>query len=342
MAQGGERGFSSGASNAAGPQRVLARIRYFARCCVDAVRTGDWDWAREISRAGCPAESVRVDRSTGALVLDELNFAINRSEAQIVLPCLSAIRQLALVETFQLRRNDADEMIAQVGNIRTVIRTAGDLLVLDEVFGRQFYDLSMTAPVAVWDVGMNVGAASLYFAQKPFVIGVVGYEPFRPTWSEAMENLRLNPALAAKITALNRGIGETSGEKLLPYAPVLKGVLGLDGALFGINNVVTTQERVQIRAAADAVDELRQQFPNTKLVAKLDCEGAEYQILSSLANSGRLSYFNAIMAEWHLKGPEPLKNILEREGFESVSFAFEDHRFGMLYAFHGEAGDFRG
>lgn len=45
----------------------------------------------------------------------------------------------------------------------------------------------------VLDMGMNTGLASLFYAAKPEVTAVYGFEPFGPTYEQALKNFQQNP-----------------------------------------------------------------------------------------------------------------------------------------------------
>ena len=59
----------------------------------------------------------------------------------------------------------------------------------------------------VLDVGMNFGTATLYFANQPNVTRVYSFEPFVPTYEEAVRNMHLNPRLHQKIATHAYGLG---------------------------------------------------------------------------------------------------------------------------------------
>ncbi len=72
---------------------------------------------------------------------------------------------------------------------------------------------------------------------------------------------------------------------------------------------------VQIRDIREAVQEIFSNHPSEELFLKLDCEGAEYEILEKLDESGLLPKIKVIIIEWHFKGYEPLEKLLTANGF---------------------------
>lgn len=312
---------------------MLDPVRQGIRSLRASARLGSRSWGRLVSAAGCGTAGLKVSPCGRRLQVPELAGELDPAEARVVLPALVALRRVAQVEPVSLARSEAGQLLVSVGGVRFVVRTTGDLLVLEEIFGRQLYHLEIPGPAVVWDVGMNVGAASLWLARKPFVRAVVGYELFAPTCQQARENFRLNPALEGKIEAVNAGIGPCAEERELPYAEELKGIVGVDGPLFQFPGVSTRTERVTLHAAGEVLRDLRVRHPGCAVIAKVDCEGAEYDILAALEQGGLLAEVSAWMIEWHFKGPEILQAMLGKAGFRSVALRFEDPRFGMLYAF---------
>jgi hypothetical protein len=73
-------------------------------------------------------------------------------------------------------------------------------------------------------------------------------------------------------------------------------------------------------------------------VAKIDCEGAEYEIIDSLYHSGKLNAIEAIMMEWHRDGPDHLLRVLTNAGFTVLSCSTSDvARQGMIYALRSQS-----
>lgn len=234
-----------------------------------------------------------------------------------------------------------DTLRVSFGGIVTEARTWGDLDVLEEVFVNELYRFRMSEPVVAWDVGMNVGAASLFLASQPRVTAVFGSELFRPTFERAQRNFALNPALASKITAWCEGVADARAALDLPYAEELQGVLSVDGPLHTMEGVTTRQEPVVIAPASLVIARIREQYPDACLLLKMDCEGAEARILRSLQASGSLSEFSLILMEWH--GSEILAEVeqmLLEAGFTTTSMRFKGGQVGSLSAFrdHGPDG----
>jgi hypothetical protein len=90
-------------------------------------------------------------------------------------------------------------------------------------------------------------------------------------------------------------------------------------------------KKIRIRSAAEVFKELELSKRPEQLIAKIDCEGAEYGIIESLDDSETLRDFGVLMIEWHRQGPEKLASILHKNGF--ASFVINSSRdIGLIYA----------
>ncbi|NJL82713.1 MAG: FkbM family methyltransferase [Chloroflexaceae bacterium] len=162
------------------------------------------------------------------------------------------------------------------------------------------------------------GAGEFVFASNPRVQAVYGYEPFRPTYQQALRNFALNPDLSPKIKPFAYGIGATEQVLNLEYSYENKGSIGLYGETTHHYQSQSPKriEEIAIKPAIAIFDSIRAAHPDASLVAKIDCEGAEYEILTALQVSGRLSDITAIMMEWHCQGPEAIETCLREAGLE--------------------------
>jgi len=80
---------------------------------------------------------------------------------------------------------------------------------------------------------------------------------------------------------------------------------------------------------------LQDVIPGNIDLLKMDCEGAEYEILESMAATGHLSKVRAAALEWHhYPGGEGLSDLLELlDGFSLQTLEYHDTGdSGILYA----------
>ena len=236
--------------------------------------------------------------------------------------------------TFDL---DAEgRLLARLDGLTVRLQSLDDLVAFSEVFGGRLYQFETERPVVVWDVGMHVGFASLFFAQLPQVVHVVACEPFAPTYQAGQANLALNPGLAGKITAHPYGLSDWTGSAEVAYDQEYKAGVGLAGLPKGVAaGLSSTRERIAIRDAVAVFEELRAAYPGLEVVAKIDCEGEEYKIVPALQRSGALAHIGLIMMEWHHHGPAPLTQTLAASGFQVALLDDATTPIGMLRATAG-------
>jgi FkbM family methyltransferase len=227
-----------------------------------------------------------------------------------------------------------EEMIASVSlnnhvtNI--IIRNYDSLSTVEDVFISKTYsfDHDITDNFIVIDIGLNIGIAALYFATFPSVKKVYGYEPFQLNYLIAKKNLELNPGLSKKIIVQNTGVG--SKNKLLRVPFMNEGDVGFSTTDFAISSVQNNSNKtakyvdVNLIGINEVLKEVfENDFANEKIYLKLDCEGAEYEILQALSDNNELKYISVIELEWHYQGAKELMDILEKNNFQ-ITFSDEN------------------
>jgi hypothetical protein len=65
---------------------------------------------------------------------------------------------------------------------------------------------------------------------------------------------------------------------------------------------------------------------------KIDCEGAEYEIIQKLSDTNLLADIDILLIEWHDKGAKMLEDILIANDFRIISRHLTSIT-GMIYAF---------
>jgi FkbM family methyltransferase len=219
--------------------------------------------------------------------------------------------------------------------VKLLVDNHDNLKVVEEIFMDRLYDLEIPGEYIVLDVGMNVAAASLYFATMSNVKKVYGYEPFPATFALAKENIGINPSLASKMEVFNYGLGRQN-ETLNVPAPVAGALGGSTTASFiehAPKSTAGQMLQVEIRDIASTIHGVVQHHSGMKIILKLDCEGAEYDIMERLQETDLVKMVDIYMIEYHFRGKKPLQTILSGSGF--VILAPGDdvlNDYGMLYA----------
>jgi FkbM family methyltransferase len=294
-------------------------------------------WARVIVRAGLPPRDVEFDWRRRRLVLSEFNLSITRGQA-FVLPRIAQIRALREVKGVVLSPVGNAEILVEAPGFRVIAETEEELFILHELLVEGRYDFALGGPVVVWDVGMNVALASLYFAAKDEVVAVHGFEPFPKTFDRAIRNIRANPKLEGKIVAHNVGVAASSGTAEADFCYEWKGTARTvtipppQGIALKWRSQSVERVGVELRGACESLASVIRRHSTEQIVAKLDCEGAEYEIVSALSEGGLLDVPSLYMIEWHDRGPEPLVAMLKLAGYACVSLATQAGVAGMVYA----------
>ncbi len=255
-------------------------------------------------------------------LLPNFNFSINQ---------LFAILNSDLAKVNESYEN---YFLVTVNGIRFKVASLSNMAVVYEVFIQRIYEVALSADkLVVIDIGMNVGVASLNFANMKAVEYVYGYEPFPDTFKESLFNISLNPILSAKIRPFNQGVSDTSCKKSISLFDI--GLLSAS-TIESIDNygkVANKKIEVHLISIIELLNKVTTLHPNNRILLKIDCEGEEYAIFDSIKNTKYLDQVDCILLEWHEKGIEQLTSVLLYSGFQYFHMPNEKHNSGMLYAF---------
>jgi FkbM family methyltransferase len=319
--------FSKQVSSSSNPLKILRTFR----------AVPDWYWSNKMIELGVDLGVVSFDKQSSQIFLKPLGIFLVKDKHDFLLKksSLNLVRNLTKVAQGKFYLDDNDELNLEVDGIKLIIQNEQDLGIAKEIFVDGIYNLIYNKPVVVWDIGMNVGFASLYLAAKENVVSVFGYEPFKMTCNQAERNFDLNPNFSEKIKAFDYGIGGEEQTLTIEYNYECKASIGI----WGIEKQFQTEqaeslvrEEIKIKPATEILAEITRQYPNTDIVAKIDCEGSEYDIIKTLHSTGQLNQIRAIIMEWHQKGPDELVNYLQEVGFAILSRRPKSQNIGMIYA----------
>jgi len=281
-------------------------------------------------------ENVEWLRGDRTLVVKGTRISVEPGNRQFLLEGITLANELVFCSGAELTEAADGAVILTVNKVRLLLQTWEELLIAHEVFVRGLYNLQTNRPYTLVDVGMNTGTTALFFASNPHCQAVHGFELFPKTAARARENLDLNQRLASKIQLTVAGLAAETRDAELDYYPEFKGSVGTNGlpdyARPKDRELKVERERVHLLGAGEAVEEIARNSKTETLVVKLDCEGAEYEILGALASTGVLARVHIFLIEWHTKGPHLLKRLLADAGFECVSFDDLNPNYGMIYA----------
>lgn len=311
---------------------LLRSLRRFA-LWLYFVRSVGPKWAKLLSRywftriPGCTVDGA------GALIVPGLGSPIPEPNLGAV-AILKAIRtaielHLRAGASFEVREN---EVLIRVMGIQGIALSEVDIGVFAEVFLEKLYTFEEPGKFLVVDVGANIGAATLFFAER-YEAEVESFELMPSTAAIARRNVALNPELAPRITLQEWGLSDQDGEFEIPsnpdyrpsnslFVPVPAGAGGM--------------EKVQVKDIAPVIRGAMDRLAGRKLVVKIDAEGAEYEIIDRLAETQLLGKIDLILLEWHQrtgKDPDSIRTALRSNGFRWTEREHHEAPVGFIGAY---------
>ena len=259
-----------------------------------------------------------------------LNIKINIKKHEYIDGCYTFIKNLK--EKKNAKFYFENEIKVEIEEFQFFINSWEEMFILNELFIEGIYNFNIQEEFTLFDVGLNVGFTSLFFAQKNNCINTFSFEPFKKTFDFANKNFKIND-FSKKINAFNYGLGDFERILEIDYNETYKGSMGINGLADYINdksNSIRTQ--LMIKNISFVIDEYKTDFAS-KVIAKIDCEGAEYEIMENLDKNNKIKIFDFYMIEWHIKGPESIINILKKHNYKILSFNESANDIGMIYAF---------
>ncbi|MDF1519522.1 MAG: FkbM family methyltransferase [Brevefilum sp.] len=231
-------------------------------------------------------------------------------------------------------RVEQTEVVLRKSGVRLVARGAMDIWAIKETFLDAFYTRYGVAIENGWtvvDIGAGIGDFSIFVAHSNPQTKVYAFEPFPESYHLLERNIVLN------------GI-----ENVFTYQAAIwnqAGILHLDNVSGEPLQIISKEmhpainEKNVIKVRALPLSQVFDAHGIEKLnLLKLDCEGAEYEILSG-AFPEVFKKIERIIMEYHdIDGHhhDHLVSLLERQGYKvhcQDNFVHED--IGYLYAEHG-------
>ncbi len=288
--------------------KIARRLRLFIRSELDLHKDRLLEVVAEAERKSFEGRLVAQANQVGISFDREKNSHILQGFKYLDNLCLNVKAQITLTKTGSTE--------VHIGDACFVPETLQEVRILSEIFEDEVYLVESKEPMYVWDVGANVATASLYFAT---VLGwdVSAYELF-PKTAEAAERNISRSGLENRIHLSAFGLGRKTETLTLQYNEQSRGSNGM----FGNTDPWVTGQAIPIDVkVVDVAEEFKVVQDRAKgrpILAKFDCEGAEYDIIPRLIETGQIRSIEAIVMEEHLiegHSREELVNAIRDAGF---------------------------
>jgi FkbM family methyltransferase len=261
------------------------------------------------------------------------SFGIQDDRKDLVVssaPYLFEIKKQFPELTFESHK---DGVLAHFNDLQLYIESPEEIFIIHEVFIEKDYNLMSKESYVVFDIGMNIGISSLFFGLKNNITNIYSFEPVVPTYNLALYNLELNPICSNKIEAFNYGLGGSTRVEKVLYNSQAKGNCGIRRDLSYVIDKDNAEEiEIKIKNVSEVLPDLMGKHPGQKKVLKIDCEGAEYEIIQKLNDANLLVEIDVLLIEWHDKGATMLEELLTANNFRIISRHLTSIT-GMIYAF---------
>ena len=205
-------------------------------------------------------------------------------------------------------------VIIKFDNLQLYVESWEEFFIICEVFIEKDYNFLSTQDYILFDIGCNIGIASLFFSQNQKIKKIYSFEPVKDTYENALINFRLNKIVSSKVEIFNFGIGDADKTETFLFDRNIKGNTGIRG-LKSINYKNSRSQEKREVLIKDASKVFLSIFSNNlkeNSVLKIDCEGAEYEILRNLDKNNLISKVAIFIIEWHDEGAAILENILTK------------------------------
>lgn len=196
------------------------------------------------------------------------------------------------------------------------------------VLCRKEYDFFSTDNYVVIDIGLNIGLTTLFLANKKNVTKVYGYEPFALTFMQARKNINANSHLKHKIEIFDFGIGNKNEKVNINYNP------DLPGSMSSVKNRfenIGTVETISLRKASGIIGDIVKKHEE-KIYLKMDCEGAEGDIIEDLYRHHILESVDLVVLEYHFGYPHDILKTLQDSEFLCFIEEAVPNSIGMIRA----------
>jgi len=266
------------------------------------------------------------------LFLSKYDVKLNKDLLESSYPYIQKLAKRLTIDSIKDYKNG---VVIKFSSLQFYIESWEEFFILCEVFIDKEYNFLSNQDFILIDIGCNIGVASLFFSQKQNIKKIYSFEPVKYTYENALINFNLNNDFSSKIEVFNYGIGDSNKIETFLFDKNIKGNTGIRGSKSINYKISTTKEKIEvlIKNASTIFLEIISKNEEDNFAFKIDCEGAEYEILRNLDENNLIERVSVFMIEWHDDGAEILEKILVRKNFVVFSSDLESNS-GMLHAYN--------
>ena len=215
--------------------------------------------------------------------------------------------------------------------VRYKIRAnATDRFIVNEIWLHESYNpkgFEIKKGDVVVDIGAHIGIFTLYAAHHAKNGKIYSFEPAEDNFRLLKENIRINNF--RNVEVFNKAVGGKKG-KLIFFVSQTRNKGQNSMYKLGESQKEITVDKISFRDFLKKLEKID--------FLKMDCEGAEYDILLSL-NKTELNKIKKISMEYHNyegRSGEEIREFLEKKGFRVV-LNKGGGQFGGIYATNKES-----
>jgi FkbM family methyltransferase len=142
----------------------------------------------------------------------------------------------------------------------------------------QLFAIKFVPGDCVIDIGGNIGMVSIYLAKKYPFLKIYAFEPVKANYENFRKNIELNKIPKDVITLVNSAVTQDGRDINLAWLPLLTGSSSAFNERGGGAREFVLTERARSTTLEDIFADYN--IAKCKLL-KIDCEGAEYEILDN-------------------------------------------------------------
>jgi FkbM family methyltransferase len=189
------------------------------------------------------------------------------------------------------------EAVFRDDGTKLLLSGLADLSNLWAIFGREEYPVVSNDELII-DIGANIGLFSLFAARRAPDARITAFEPVKPTFDTLATNVGQSTA-HRRISLINAAVAPTDRRQRI--------YLGTSSDLASLYPSLPDQSYEWVEARS--INTILRDHEGTLSLLKMDCEGAEWEILTS-AQPEYFKKVQRVFVEFHDLSPKKMQTAL--------------------------------